>query len=693
MLFKRLKSDAVFRIPAGAFFVLLCLVASMPAGAATLADPMGRPVRFEAPPQRVVSLVPAVTEILYAIGAGQALVGVTWHDRCPPGAVPPEVTGGFAAPNAARVAALKPDTVFVSSLQKDIIRRFAGTRVRLVRLGMDSLEEGLQAILQAGALFGKSLQAERLVMEIREDLALIARKTAKVPENLRPRTMRFMGRERPMAPGDDSFQNGLIRAAGGIPPRWGKNAAVVDISLEEWKSFNPEVLYGCGGDRDVAEKFFQQPGWRDVDAVKRGRVYYFPCALTCRASVNTGAFVSWLSATLYSREFGKQENLVLPERPVSRQTLSLGIPCAKHAFLVESRMLDFPTRTLLVALARPMSVLSTLEGWRGGVRYVGNHSFPPPTWGLGHEAGLEGWRRRALRALDLDPRDTALLFTGADMENLAVRQERFKDIRVWALTTAGVESNALCMSRDEGGFYEPEAGPGTINILLFTEPGLTHRAMARILITATEAKTAALKDLDIRSGPLARRFQATGTGTDEILVAQGQGPLLDNAGGHSKLGELVAKAVYQSVTEAAGRQNRLASQRSVFKRLEERGITAAGLVSKEGCACGLEEGALETALETLLLEPETAGFVTSALALSDAREAGLLTDTSAFEAWAWSMAEKTAGGPVRQRMRLVDGQGLPEILAITFNALLNGIAAKNSRENAALTADSPGTTH
>ena len=104
-----------------------------------------------------------------------------------------------------------------------------------------------------------------------------------------------------MAPGDGSFQNEMIRAAGGIPPQLGRRGAVTPVNVEEWIKFNPQVIYGCGGDRKTAKAFFNRPGWKDVDAVKNGKIFFFPCALTCRAATNTGHFVSWLSARIYGR--------------------------------------------------------------------------------------------------------------------------------------------------------------------------------------------------------------------------------------------------------------------------------------------------------------------------------------------------------------------------------------------------------
>ncbi|MBW2014863.1 MAG: hypothetical protein JRI69_13950 [Deltaproteobacteria bacterium] len=64
-----------------------------------------------------------------------------------------------------------------------------------------------------------------------------------------------MGRDPVMTPGDDSFQNEMIRAAGGIPPVLGKKGHIVVMTKEEWVRFNPQVIYACGGDRETAKNF------------------------------------------------------------------------------------------------------------------------------------------------------------------------------------------------------------------------------------------------------------------------------------------------------------------------------------------------------------------------------------------------------------------------------------------------------
>ncbi len=360
---------------------------------------------------------------------------------------------------------------------------------------------------------------------------------------------------------------------------------------------------------------------------------------------------------------------MLEEAVFDTRTVELPLSYVREAHIDYSRVQDFVHKTLVLDFTEPQRVLSTLEGERRGILSAGNHFSPPPGWCLGHALGLDVLRERIFRVIGREAGDSAFLFTGADMDNLSLQVERFRDRAAVALVTAGVRSNALRMSQDPGRYYEP----GTINILLLTNTRLTPRAMSRAVVTATEAKTAALQDLDIRSRERPLLHQATGTGTDNVLVVEGRGPDIDLAGGHTRMGELLARAVYRGVQEAVFLQNGLRPDRPVIARLEERGLTPFGLAAS--CPCGKDKRAerLER-LEQVLLDPACASFVAAALAMSDEVERGLVRDLTLFREQCRLVAENLAGRPVEPLEDLVR-EDLPEPLALALNALLSGVAA------------------
>jgi len=280
---------------------------------------------IEQPPRRIVSLVPSITEILFRIGAGDAVCGVTYHDVYPPEAATKAVVGGFLAPSLERIEALGPDIIFLDDLHDTIAASYADKNYpRLIRLRLSTFDDLYQTIRLLGNLFDRRVPAEHLIGEIQADLSHTMEKIAPIHRNQRKRVIRLMGRDQVMTPGDDSFQNEMIRRAGGIPPTLGKPGSIVPITLEEWQSFNPQLIYGCGGDRKMAMAMLDQPGWREVDAVKNGLIIYFPCDLTCRLSTRSGYFVSCLASRIYTDEFVQQPP-VRPDGRIASRSLPLAM--------------------------------------------------------------------------------------------------------------------------------------------------------------------------------------------------------------------------------------------------------------------------------------------------------------------------------------------------------------------------------
>ncbi len=245
---------------------------------------------------------------------------------------------------------------------------------------------------------------------------------------------------------------------------------------------------------------------------------------------------------------------------------------------------------------RPHTVISTCRA-AGGVQtdleYIYNHQGCEPA-GHSHGHDIKIWRdpelfrKMTCRRYGLPDEKCATLGTAANMNNGAFVRETFRDLVVGVVCTGGVEVNAgragdpASMMETANGFEKvsPEAvgteenskpegestptptsmtdpKPGTINTMIFINKPLTMGALTRVIMTATEAKTAALQELAVNSrysdGP------ATGTGTDQIAVAAmaGDDPSLTSAGKHAKLGELIGKAVKSAVKETLGIQNSL----------------------------------------------------------------------------------------------------------------------------------------
>jgi len=207
--------------------------------------------------------------------------------------------------------------------------------------------------------------------------------------------------------------------------------------------------------------------------------------------------------------------------------------------------------TLLVSFNQKRRVLSTLDGYRE-VRHIANH-YQPLEMSMHTMKDYDAFAAKFPELLGLSGDDLTFLSTGANMNNLAVCEKSFKDRKVCCLATGGV-GNALRAGVDKANWIENDGKYlttlGTINIILLTNVTLTDGALARTIITGTEAKTAALQDMDARSS-VSRQNLATGTGTDNMIVVSGTDPdkKVRHTGGHTKLGELIGATTKIAVAE------------------------------------------------------------------------------------------------------------------------------------------------
>jgi len=163
----------------------------------------------------------------------------------------------------------------------------------------------------------------------------------------------------------------------------------------------------------------------------------------------------------------------------------------------------------------------------------------------------------------------------------------------------------------------------------------------------------------------------------------GQGPAVDNAGGHSKMGELIATAVYAGVKNAVERQNGILPGRHIVQRLKERNISVYDITAKARCNCGQANGRLNAMVGHLLLDKEISGFMASALALSDAYERGQVQNIDAFDLWCTRIAEKIAGQPVESVdiTDMIRDDHVPVVIKKALNAVMTGANARIGEES------------
>jgi len=224
---------------------------------------------------RIVSLAPSVTEIIFALGSGDSLVGVT--DRCdyPPGAKGIEWVGGFGTPNVERLLTLSPDLVVAAGLERSEVAevlRQSGIRVLDVRIR--NLQELFDAIRQIGEAVNRPQQAESVVAHMRAELEAVTAQNGTALRRQRPKVFVEIGDHPLMTAGGASFLDDLIARAGGVNVAHEISQAYPTINPERVIEWDPEIIIvvRMGRPGDAAVQMSRRIGWADISAVKNGRI-------------------------------------------------------------------------------------------------------------------------------------------------------------------------------------------------------------------------------------------------------------------------------------------------------------------------------------------------------------------------------------------------------------------------------------
>lgn len=240
----------------------------------TLTDSYDRKVTLQKEPARIISLVPSHTEILFSIGVDSKIVGVTNFCDYPAEAKAKEKVGGFSNPSVEKIVALKPDLVFAGDLHKNIVEQIEKLGIPVLALSARSVK----AVPDLIALIGRAAGAEQKAAQVAEDISsridAVTLKTNAIEDKQKPAVYYELWHDPPTSVGPGSFLHDLIELAGGKSIAADTKSAYPKMSAEVIIQRNPDIiLYAHSKQR--AEQIAQRPGFKDVSAVKSGRVILF----------------------------------------------------------------------------------------------------------------------------------------------------------------------------------------------------------------------------------------------------------------------------------------------------------------------------------------------------------------------------------------------------------------------------------
>ena len=246
-------------------------------------------------PGRIVSLSPATTELLFAIGAGSRVVGRTHWDLSPDSArLVPDLGAGLR-PNVEAVLAVHPDLVVLYASRDD---RAAAAQLRAAGVGVlalrtDRIADFRRAALLLGRATGESARAALCVDTVDRALARVRAATASLPH---PTVFWHIWDEPVITVGHGSFQSELLDIAGAHNVYDDDPRPSPQVSLEDIVRRNPDLILAGP---DGAARIRASAGWQAVPAVRLGHVVVVDTALVGRPSVQLGEAAAELARLLH----------------------------------------------------------------------------------------------------------------------------------------------------------------------------------------------------------------------------------------------------------------------------------------------------------------------------------------------------------------------------------------------------------
>ena len=256
-------------------------------------------------PQRIISLTPSLTEVLFALELGHRVVGVT--DSCDyPKAVNqlPHVACWFD-PDLDKLFSLKPDLILGLQTAHQVLKpKLESNGMQVILVNPVTVDEALKDMIRLGELLGEQIKAESLVANLQTRLAVVDAKVHAIAMENRHTATRILELEddRFLVAGPLSFQYDIITRAGGNNVTGAIAEAYPRVSLARMRRWNPDVVFSCGFDLNALPGISNTSEWQTLKAVRSGNVFVFDCSLTCRTGPRIVDMVEMLFHTLYGND-------------------------------------------------------------------------------------------------------------------------------------------------------------------------------------------------------------------------------------------------------------------------------------------------------------------------------------------------------------------------------------------------------
>lgn len=238
-------------------------------------DQMGRKNIIKKIPERIISLSPSNTEILYVLGLEDKLVGVTDYCDYPETAKSKEKVGGYDKPNIEKIISLEPDLVLATSAHQKPVEQMEKFDIPSIVIEPDNIDEMLESVMLIGKATGSAEYSKKIVLKLKQRLKRVDEKVANISDEERPKVYYELWHTPIMTVGPGTFVNDIINRAGGENIASDANKDYPQYSQEEILAKDPDIIIFSyhGKSQQSKDDILERPGWENINAIKNNNVY------------------------------------------------------------------------------------------------------------------------------------------------------------------------------------------------------------------------------------------------------------------------------------------------------------------------------------------------------------------------------------------------------------------------------------
>ena len=265
-------------------------------------DDLGRLVAINGTPQRIISLAPSNTEILFALGLGDEVAGVTDYCDYPPEALDKEKVGGYPTPDIEKMVALNSDLILVAhGTPMDVVNNLVGLGLTVFGIKTTDLDDLLNDIRRVGEITDKEAEAQVLTSEMEERIQAVTNQTEELGQ--RPRVFYIVWHDPLWTAGSGTFIHELIEKAGGANI-CEDMTGYPTISIEEVIARDPEIIITSESSYDWAMNATELAS---TNASQTGRIYTLDDDLVQRPGPRLLQGLEWFAHFIHPEIFDESE--------------------------------------------------------------------------------------------------------------------------------------------------------------------------------------------------------------------------------------------------------------------------------------------------------------------------------------------------------------------------------------------------